>query len=103
MPVDLDLAYCVQNIVGHLGAVGGMRIIAEETFGIDFEFDIFMNLPVDVETGIVNAEIISVIAAFRPYTRATKTHVDGHPLGIVNGPLRLARHKIKSIRLGRKV
>ncbi len=38
---------------------------------------------VDVETNIVNAEIIPV-AAFCPYTQATKTQADGYSLGIVN-------------------
>ena len=67
-----------------------MRVITEKTLRIDIKYDIFMYLPVDVETGIVNTEVVPVPPILSPYARAAKTDAEGHPLGIVDGPLGLA-------------
>lgn len=93
--VDLDLSDCGENVVGHPGVISGMGVIAESTFGVAFEFDILVDLSVEIDTGIVYAETgleIAGIPVFGPYARTPETDAEGEPLGIIDNPLGTIRN-----------
>ena len=55
--VELEFSNRIEYVVRHLRIIAGMGVIAEKTFRIDFELEVLMYLPIQVETSIIDAEI----------------------------------------------
>ena len=94
IPVELQLAYCIEDVVRHPGTVARMGVVAEKTLGIDFKFHVLVYLPIHVKTGIVDDE--SFVEPVRrlvpgPPARSTETHAQRHPPLIIDRILRPTR------------
>src|SRR5688500_8372371 len=88
--VKFDFSYRGEDVVGHPGVIPRSSVIAKGAFGIAFEFDIFVDLPLEIDTGIVDAETgpkIVGIPVFHPYSRTPETNAEREPFGVIDNPL----------------
>src|SRR4029078_6156255 len=65
-----------------------VRNITAKTFGVELEADIFVDLPVDINTSVVYPKGVAVLRMVRRpifdhVETRTSTHADGNPLVVV--------------------